>query len=164
MSSEIVPKFMCSPQIQSQTCKAQKQVTGEVRLYLLAYSCLAAVAVDVRPFRSGLLRYWIFPAIVGQPILRGYLLGEHHGRKQSSLIYENTGTIQTNGWVQQLAWNMPYHLEHHVWPSVPFWKLPELHAMLAEQIESTVSNQEESFGAGMIRAKKSRGLKRCPRN
>lgn len=28
----------------------------------------------------------------------------------------------------RLAWNMPYHQEHHAWPNVPFYLLPTLHS------------------------------------
>ena len=31
-----------------------------------------------------------------------------------------------SGDVRALAWNRPYHAEHHAWPSVPFFRLPEL--------------------------------------
>ena len=29
-----------------------------------------------------------------------------------------------------LYWNMNYHTEHHMYPAVPFWRLPELHRLL----------------------------------
>jgi fatty acid desaturase len=118
----------------AQRNKAQAEVVWEARLYLLVYGLLATVATLSVPIREGLLCYWILPAVLGQPILRGYLLGEHHGRKQSLVIFENTRTVQTNQWIRRLAWNMPYHLEHHAWPAVPFWKLPQLHSLLTEQV------------------------------
>lgn len=31
---------------------------------------------------------------------------------------------------RKLAWNMPYHAEHHAWPSVPFHFLPFVHKLL----------------------------------
>jgi len=36
----------------------------------------------------------------------------------------NTRTTLTTRVVRFLAWNMPYHAEHHAMPSVPFHKLP----------------------------------------
>jgi fatty acid desaturase len=33
----------------------------------------------------------------------------------------------TNRIIRFLAWNMPYHVEHHTLPNVPFHKLPALH-------------------------------------
>ncbi len=36
-----------------------------------------------------------------------------------------------------LAWNMPYHVEHHVYPQVPFHRLPELHRMMRDALKVT---------------------------
>ena len=33
-----------------------------------------------------------------------------------------------------LYWNMNYHTEHHMYPAVPFWKLPELHRLLQHDL------------------------------
>jgi fatty acid desaturase len=35
-----------------------------------------------------------------------------------------------------LYWNMNYHTEHHMYPAVPFWKLPKLHRLLAHDMPS----------------------------
>jgi fatty acid desaturase len=32
-------------------------------------------------------------------------------------------------------WNMPFHAEHHLYPSLPFHAAPEAHALLAPQLE-----------------------------
>ena len=32
------------------------------------------------------------------------------------------------------AWNMPFHAEHHAYPSVPFHALPKLNAIIADRI------------------------------
>jgi fatty acid desaturase len=41
--------------------------------------------------------------------------------------------------VRAVAWNMPYHVEHHVWPAVPFHKLPQVHALMREELRVTAS-------------------------
>ena len=28
---------------------------------------------------------------------------------------------------RRLAWNMPFHIEHHSWPAIPFHLLPDVH-------------------------------------
>ena len=33
-----------------------------------------------------------------------------------------------------LAWQMPYHAEHHLFPSVPFHRLPALHRLIGENV------------------------------
>ncbi len=31
-------------------------------------------------------------------------------------------------------WNMPLHAEHHLFPSVPFHRLPALHAQIGDRL------------------------------
>jgi fatty acid desaturase len=31
-------------------------------------------------------------------------------------------------------WNMPYHAEHHLYPSIPFHQLPALHIKIRENL------------------------------
>eukprot|EP00957_Ditylum_brightwellii_P206288 15347703-Ditylum_brightwellii.AAC.1 len=38
--------------------------------------------------------------------------------------------MSTNWLYDKLAWHMPYHMEHHAWPSVPFHKLRDAHELL----------------------------------
>ncbi|MYF06606.1 MAG: fatty acid desaturase, partial [Rhodospirillaceae bacterium] len=43
----------------------------------------------------------------------------------------------TNRLVRFIAWNMPYHVEHHVYPAVPFHRLPAFHAVLRDRLSVT---------------------------
>jgi fatty acid desaturase len=41
----------------------------------------------------------------------------------------------TNVWLGRvLYWNMNYHVEHHIYPSVPFHALPALNAAIRDQL------------------------------
>jgi fatty acid desaturase len=73
---------------------------------------------------------WIVPILLGQPVLRLYLLAEHGDCPQVADMLLNTRTTLTTRLVRFLAWNMPYHAEHHLMPNVPFHHLPRLHARL----------------------------------
>jgi fatty acid desaturase len=41
--------------------------------------------------------------------------------------------------VRFFAWNMPYHAEHHAYPSVPFHALPSVHRAIARDLQVTAS-------------------------
>ena len=112
--------------------RACKQVQLEARIYLFLYGLLAAFSATHSVLAAALMRYWIWPALLAQPILRFYLLAEHRGRKPSTLVYENTRTTYTSWFLRRLAWCMPYHMEHHAWPSVPFHKLAEANRLLLQ--------------------------------
>ena len=46
----------------------------------------------------------------------------------------NTRTTLTNAAVRLLMWNMPFHAEHHLYPSIPFHRLPDAHATLRDRL------------------------------
>ena len=76
------------------------------------------------------LLFWIGPQLLCQPFLRAYVLAEHTGCTQDRNGLTNTRTTLTNAVVRLLMRNMPYHAEHHLYPSIPFHRLAGAHAML----------------------------------
>ena len=91
---------------------------------------LASVALQT----TILLWIWVVPVIVGQLFLRPYLLAEHTGCDRTRSAFQNTRTTYTAIFVRWFAWNMPYHVEHHAYPSIPFHALPKLNRIVADQI------------------------------
>ena len=65
---------------------------------------------------------------------RPCLLAEHGRVRFAADMFDNTRTTHTNAIVRFLAWNMPYHVEHHVFPQVPFYLLPDFHRLIREKI------------------------------
>lgn len=112
--------------------QAQK-VRREAALYLGLYLGLGAAAVWLR--RPEPLAFWLIPALMGQPFLRLFLLAEHHGCPLVADMFRNTRTTLSNAIVRRLAWNMPYHIEHHAFMAVPFHALPKAHARFRDRIE-----------------------------
>ncbi len=112
-------------------------VIAEARLYLSGY--VMALAGSLMLGSSVLLWIWILPMIVGQWFLRPYLLSEHTGCSHSPDLLENTRTTYSNRLVHLFAWNMPYHAEHHAYPSVPFHALPALNRLVDPHLKQTAS-------------------------
>ena len=109
--------------------KGKAKVRLEARLTLAAYAVLAAASVALSS--TALLWAWIVPVLLGQPFLRAYLLAEHARCPHVANMLENTRTTFTTALVRAIAWNMPYHAEHHAYPAVPFHKLPRFHEIVA---------------------------------
>jgi fatty acid desaturase len=78
--------------------------------------------------------FWIGPQLLGQPPLRAYLLAEHTGCTHDRDGLTNTRTTLTNGLVRLLMWNMPFHAEHHMYPSIPFHRLPAAHIAIRTRL------------------------------
>ncbi len=107
---------------------------AEARFMLAGYAVLgAALALGA----TGLLWAWLVPLLLGQPFLRALLLAEHGGCPPVTDMLANTRTTFTNRLIRWLAWNMPYHAEHHTLPTVPFHALPRLHDLIAEHLKTT---------------------------
>ena len=82
-----------------------------------------------------LLWFWLLPLAIGQPFLRFLLLAEHSGCSFSADGTANTRTTRTNPLVRWLMWNMPFHAEHHLYPSLPFHALPAAHLLIAPHLQ-----------------------------
>lgn len=105
----------------------------EARMMIGIYG-LAGLSLLASPL---ILWLWIVPVVLGQPFLRLYLLAEHGDCPQVTDMFRNTRTTFTTALVRFIAWNMPYHTEHHVWPQVPFHQLPALHARMKSHLAVT---------------------------
>lgn len=112
---------------------ARARIVAEARWMALLYA-LAALTLLGTPV---LLWVWGMPVLLGQPVLRFYLLAEHGDCPEVANMFENTRTTFTTRAMRWLAWNMPYHVEHHVWPTVPFHRLPEVHGLMKAELRVT---------------------------
>ncbi len=110
----------------------QARVVREARFLLAIYGVLAAASVAAGSWL--VVGYWLVPVLLGQPFLRLYLLAEHTGCPLVPDMLRNSRTTRSNAVVRWLAWNMPYHAEHHAYPALPFHALPHAHVLLKEHI------------------------------
>ena len=113
--------------------RKHRSMRMEARLVLV----VQALAVGSLYWSPVMLWTWLVPVLIGQPVLRAYLLAEHGLCPPVADMLENTRTTFTNKVIRWLAWNMPYHIEHHAAPNVPFHALPQLHRHMAEHLKST---------------------------
>ena len=71
--------------------------------------------------------FWLLPVAMAQPWLRMMLISEHTLCSDDDNGLTNTRTTRVNPLVHLVHWNMPYHAEHHLYPSIPFHRLPQAH-------------------------------------
>jgi fatty acid desaturase len=90
--------------------------------------------------------------------LRLYLFSEHAGCALSDDMYANTRTTYTNAAVRLLAWQMPYHVEHHAFPAIPFHALAQVNTLIRGRIQVSARGYL-ALHRGLIRQlRRSRGL------
>ena len=128
-----IPRHALGQVTESFVPPAQRRtVILEARLHLAVYA-----AILVGSWLAGswaALHYWLLPALLGQPALRLYLLAEHTGCPFVPDMFRNTRTTLSTPLVRWLAWNMPYHVEHHAFPALPFHALPKAHPLIRDKI------------------------------
>ncbi len=117
---------------------AYAEVIQSTRLQLLVYVVAIVLSVAIgHPW--AVLLYWALPLAVGQPILRFVLLAEHSNCTNDDNPLTNTRTTLTLAPLRFLMWNMPFHTEHHLYPSIPFHALPAAHQQLHPHIAHLVA-------------------------
>jgi fatty acid desaturase len=118
--------------------QSYEEVIRSTRLQLGVYAAiaLATTALDHPWF---LIIYWVLPLALGQPLLRFVLLAEHTGCTNDNNPLTNTRTTLTLPPLRYLMWNMPYHAEHHLYPSIPFHSLPLAHQKLQTHFSEVAS-------------------------
>jgi fatty acid desaturase len=114
--------FSARPYIPADAVPALRRSLG---LQFAVYGLLALVSlIGANGF---LFWYWLLPLAVGQPLLRFVLLAEHGGCPFVADGLRNTRTTHTLAPLRRLMWNMPFHAEHHLYPSLPFHALAAAH-------------------------------------
>ena len=95
----------------------------------------------------------ILPAmLIGLPRIYGTWhhlicgISQHVGLAEDTLDHRlNSRTIYMNQFSRFLYWNMNYHIEHHIFPMVPYHALPMLHEELRDQLPKPYNGFVEAY-------------------
>jgi fatty acid desaturase len=101
------------------------EARGHVAVYAAVFA-LAAATGSILP-----LMYVGLPSFYGAwfYVLTG--LTQHAGLAENVLDHRlNARTVYMNPLARFLYWNMNYHVEHHMFPVVPYYALPQLHEVM----------------------------------
>ena len=128
----------------------RSKVRGVARIYLAIYALVLIACVYERS---------ILPAMfIGLPTLYGAWLSVYFGVTQHLGLAEdvldhrlNSRTVHMNPFFRFVYWNMNYHVEHHMFPMVPYHALPKLHEAIKadcpEAYSSTIAAYREILPA-----------------
>ena len=112
------------------------QLRGQARqdrwLVVLAHAAMLAIAY-LGGFLTQYLVLWVLPLLtVLQAILRLRAICEHGAVSDISTPLKSARTNQAPWIVRELLFphHVNYHLDHHLYPAVPHYNLPELHRAL----------------------------------
>jgi fatty acid desaturase len=124
--------FILLRKLKQQTKKhAQSRVGPSTLIVARSIAFVAIVTLSiVFKFWDMLILYWIVPLLTSTMVFFQIRSVAEHFAIESDHAFNRTRTVISPFWE---AWllaphNINYHLEHHLYPSVPFYRLPELHS------------------------------------
>ncbi len=102
-------------------------VVREARAWVLVYAAVIGLAIGLRSWLP--LVYIGLPSLYGRWLAHYFAFTQHAGLAENVLDHRlNARTVYMNPVLRFLYWNMNYHIEHHMFPMVPYHALPALHA------------------------------------
>lgn len=105
------------------------KVFFHARIYVLIYGSVFALAIYQHSFLP--LMFIGLPNLWGCWLMPIYGYTQHAGLAENVLDHRlNCRTVYMNPINRFFYWNMNYHVEHHMFPLVPYHALPQLHALV----------------------------------
>ena len=103
-----------------------RRVVWEARIFVLLL--VGAIAAAVALGTIGPLLFVGLPSFYGAWFMWFCAVTQHAGLREDVLDHRmSTRTVYMNPVFRFLYLNMNYHVEHHMFPSVPYYNLPALH-------------------------------------
>jgi Na+-transporting NADH:ubiquinone oxidoreductase subunit F len=107
------------------------KVFFRARVYALIYVLMIAACVHYQTWLPFV--FVLGPNLYGAWLMPIYGWTQHAGLAEDVLDHRlNCRTIHMNFVHRFLYWNMNYHLEHHMFPLVPYHQLPKLHELIKD--------------------------------
>ena len=112
-----------------------------------AMLAIAAVGWMLLPARV-MLKGWLYPLMFAGQFanLRGIA---EHGMTTGANEFTDSRTVATHPVVSFMMCNINYHLEHHLYPGIPWYNLPKLHRILKDDYVAAGSSVYTSYSAFM---------------
>jgi len=106
------------------------KVRAVARIWVLVYVAVIGASVALGSFLP-LMLIGALPTMYGGWFSNMVGLTQHAGLAENVLDHRlNSRTVYMNPVFRFLYWNMNYHVEHHMFPMVPYHALPRLHARM----------------------------------
>lgn len=115
---------------------------------VVEYALLIAIVTGaflVFPLES-MVRYWLIPLLIAGQLSNVRGLAEH-GLMSTGNPFIDTRTVLSNRFVSFMMCNLNYHLEHHLFPGIPWYNLPKVHRLLREEFQKAGASVYRSYSS-----------------
>lgn len=122
------------------------RATSVARIWTSVFATTLGIAL----WTGSLLPFMVVglgPAVLGSWHFALTGLLQHTGMADNVIDHRlNTRTLYLNPVSRFIYWNMNYHVEHHMFPMVPYHALPKLHEMIKHDLPEPNSGLMEGMG------------------
>jgi fatty acid desaturase len=102
------------------------------RLYVAIFLAVIGLCLVTHSFLPAM--FVVLPRFYGGFLTQLFNITQHAGLAEDMRDHRlNTRTFVMNPVFRFLYMNMNYHIEHHMFPMVPFYNLPKLHGLIKDQ-------------------------------
>lgn len=120
------------------------KVYRNARIYVSIYAMVIALAIATRSILP--LMYVGLPTLYGSWLMVIFGLTQHAGLAEDVLDHRlNCRTVYMNPVFRYLYWEMNYHVEHHMFPMVPYHGLGKLHQELKADMPKPYNGLWEAY-------------------
>jgi len=120
------------------------KVARASRIYLAIVALVIVAALATQSWLP--LMYVVLPRFYGGLLSQIFNYSQHAGLAED--VYDhrlNCRTVVMNPVFSFLYANMNYHIEHHMFPMVPYYNLPKLHEMIKDQCPPAINGMWEAY-------------------
>ena len=122
----------------------RKQILIEYAMMVLVYTLVCSI-LPVQIILYG----WILPLLIAGQLSNVRGLAEH-GFTNTGNEFLDSRTVVSNRFVSWMMNNLNYHLEHHLFPAVPWYNLPKLHTLLRAQFHNAGASVYGSYSEFLV--------------
>jgi fatty acid desaturase len=109
------------------------RIVGNSRVYTAVFVATVGACFATGSLLPAVLI--VTPRFWGGPFAQWFNITQHAGLAENVLDHRfNTRTVLMNPLFRFMYINMNYHVEHHMFPMVPFHALPKLHREIGDQL------------------------------
>jgi fatty acid desaturase len=113
-------------------------------VWVAIYAVVVAVSIALGTVLP--LMYIGLPSLYGRWLAHFFAFTQHAGLADNVLDHRlNSRTVYMNPVLRFLYWNMNYHIEHHMFPMVPYHALPRLHEELSPDMPPPCRSTIEAY-------------------
>ncbi len=121
-----------------------QKIFFKARITLLIYAIVIGSSLYTKSILP--LMFIGLPNIYGAWLMGVYGYTQHAGLAENVLDHRlNCRTVYMNALHRYLYWNMNYHVEHHMFPLVPYHNLPKLHEAVKSDMPTPYNGLGEAW-------------------